>query len=131
MSLPKLYLSPFGAVNSFFKCQPRPKPVVGFTVLGALGDFVTISDMSTSLLGILLICCGVPASRAVHREQRIARVSESADTGEPQKKQSMLTFVPALRLDINSLRKSYTEVYTHGGNMSIPILMKLFNIKYF
>jgi len=42
----------------------------------------------------------VPASRAVHREQRTARVLESADTDEPQKKHSIWTFVLDLSLAI-------------------------------
>jgi len=57
-----------------------------------------MSVILTSLLGNLLISVGVPASRAVHREQRMARVSESADTDEPQKKQLMVI------LDVDLLR---------------------------
>ena len=55
----------------------------------------------------------------MHREQRTARVSESADTDEPQKKQSIVTFVPDFRLAIGNLHKSYT--------LSIPLWRSVVN----
>ena len=60
----------------------------------------------------------------MHREQRTARVSESADTDEPQKKQSIVTllsdfFRRTFVLATGNLHKSYT--------LSIPLWRSIVN----
>jgi hypothetical protein len=119
------------------RCQPRPKPAVGLMVLVAfcvLGCLATMSVILTSLLGNLLISTGVPASRAVHREQRVARVSESADTDEPQKKHSIWTFTldflrTILVLDTRNLHKSYIlNIYWRLSIVNTPFNLGIYYI---
>jgi hypothetical protein len=53
----------------------------------------------------------------VHREQRIARVSESADTDEPQKKHSVGTLV-------SDLERIVVLVFVFRNRTSISVCIK-------
>lgn len=103
IGLPKLYFSPVGATNSFFRCQPRPQPAdfLATIVFLAFGAFTSSVILTSLCLGYLLISTGVPANLAVQWEHRIALVSSSVLTALPQKKHSNSTLWTRDFLDID------------------------------